>query len=79
VHQQGKSPVVSLEVGRDHLPDAAHARDARAVQRGQRRVERLQGRHAGRQRRLDLGALERGAQAPGGDLDLGQLRHADRM
>ena len=53
-----------------------HARRSPAVERVQRRVERLQRVDARRQRRLDRRAAQRGVQAARGDLDLGQLGHA---
>ena len=65
--------VAQLDDG--HLAHAPHAGDLATGEHVERRVERLHGHHAGRERGLDLLALERGVQAPRGDLDLGQLRH----
>jgi len=58
-------------VDRQHLPDPAHALDRAARERIERGVEGLHRHHAGCQRRLDLPAGGAGAQAAGGDLDLG--------
>jgi hypothetical protein len=63
----------------EHLPGAADARDLPARERVERGVEGLHRHHAGSERGLDLGALERPVEAPRGDLDLGQLGHNFRL
>ena len=67
------SPPANVDHG--HLADPPDAVDRHPLERRERRVERLHRDHPGRQRRLDLGARERGGEPAGGDLDFGQLGH----
>jgi len=66
---------VRSELHREHLSDPPGAGDRHSRQRRERRVDRLHRHHPRRDRRLDLGPGERGGEAAGGDLDLGQLGH----
>ena len=64
-----------VEVEQQQLPAPAHARERPAVDGVQRRIERLEHVQARRGGRLEHEAGERLAEAAGGDLHLGQLRH----
>jgi hypothetical protein len=66
VHEQRE--VAELDDG--HLADPPYPGDLFPRERRQRRVVRLHGHHAGRQRRLDPGTRQRLAQTARGDLDL---------
>ena len=67
--------LVAGELDDGHLADASRARNRHALEGGEHRVEGLDRDHARRQGRLDLGAVERRAEAAGGDLDFGQFGH----
>ena len=75
VHEQGE---VAGDVDDDVLAAAPDARRRRAVDRVQRRVERLQRVDARRERGLDRRAAQRRVEAARSDLDLGQLGHMIR-
>ena len=66
------------DVDDELLADPAHSGDRPAVDRVQRRVERLQRVDAGSQRGLDHRPAQRLVEAPGGDLDLRELGHGLR-
>ena len=66
---------VAGDVDDDVLAAAPDALDRRAVDRVQRRVERLQRVDARRERGLDRRAAQRRVEAARSDLDLGQLGH----
>ena len=63
----------------EQLAAPAHAGERAALERVQRRVERLQRVDAGRERRLDGQPCEGGAQPAGGDLHLGELWHTSTL
>ena len=62
---------ITVELDYEQLPAAPDALEPAPLERGERRVERLQRVDARRQRRLDLGAGDGGTDQAGGDLDLG--------
>jgi hypothetical protein len=81
VDQQRQLPALTtcLEVDREHLADAPHTLDRGALERVQRRIEGLERRDAGGQRRLHLGSGHGGGETARGDLDLGQLGHGSSV
>jgi hypothetical protein len=74
VHQQRE---IVADVDDHMLADPPHAGDPLAVERRQRRIERLQRVDARRERRLDAGAAQRVVKPTRGDLDLGKLWQSD--
>src|SRR6185437_3264262 len=68
---------VAVELGHEQLAPAPDALKAPALERGQRRVERLERVDPGGQRGLDLAAGDGGADQARGDLHLGQFGHGD--
>ena len=76
VHEQRQRPErVGLGLEQEQLPAPAHVAEDGAVQRAQRRVERLEHVDPRRHHRLDRLAGQRRGQAAGDDLHLGQLGH----
>ena len=70
-----RSVATVRELDHRHLPDSPHALDPAPHELAEGHLHGLQRHHPRGQRRLDLGAAQRGVEAAGGDLDLRQLGH----
>ena len=74
-HQVDEHDQVALDLQREQLAAPPHAGERAALERVQRRVERLERVDAGRERRLDRLPGQRRGQPAGRDLHLRQLGH----